>query len=1155
MPSFVIPGSSITHYECAYYSNAVYQPNLDAPLLSGWSWYGGERDKFEYCKNPDGGGFCTIALAKNNEILIVTRGTINGSKDLWQDFQIFIGSTTLYYNEAVKFVNNVTSTKMSQFVIKGFTGHSLGGYISEQLSAKFLGTQAVTFDSPGLPDNLVNQIIKSNPNFANNVATYNSAPNIINALYPHYGKTYRLYPDYKVNSGGLLDGLPDFSLQQHSIADLLAQFSNITFIPNIYGNMSSLWDTAWLSSFKSSSDYRIVNLIKNLVKAADAAFSNTPLQQKFYLNYNANPYYWEQNFDANNLNTAARYNSIVANYKGIDKSSLNDVGVLISGSNTISKAIWGSTNYADIINSTVNNDVVYLFSGNDNIFDPVGNDQYQFFLHNMRGNHTIYDQDGKGSLFFANIGCSVGKIIPLDGSYIFEPKNYDACKSGIEENSDGVTNLNWWRCYNKNIALYKPDSMPTYKIVKWAKYYKAQAECNKEFGGGYLSSGPVFYYDHKSDIFLFEKINNNQDLLISYNSRDQFFLFGQGAIIIKNFVNGSLGITLPSTSSLNFASATLGYTVGDMTSQSLECPQAMPWQVYGLEGDDNFIFYLGGAPCTMIGNLYGSKNYTAQVAVFPTYTNSNFTILGYKYGDLLDFSQVNINLDDIWYSMVDNSTSIFTLFSNFTITLPYSLGNVFFTLDRENVIDAADYYNITIPLALNIDYTYGEDYLESLTCFLSTYNITKSDSSTWFEVVGTTPITSLGVGDANGDGICDILSTNNANTLYVVYGNTTLPQQVSLSDLSLATGYYIINDKISSNTIGIGYIGDVNGDNITDIFAGSANLSPAISFGFVYFGTSSQVQLTKYTSYLNGVNGFMISGTASIGGSTKSPGDINGDGIADIVTGAAGTAYVIFGGHIGVPYNFNPSTLNGNNGFIFTKSNPSQQSNFGISATFIGDINNDGITDLAVSDTSAQNGNGEVYVLFGARSFTATMSTANLNGTNGFIVTGTSSQGYFGTLSTGTGDFNGDGINDLIAAASNGGTSNAGQITIFFGGRSNYITNFNSENGIIIEGNPGDMLGSQLAFADINNDGVAEIIASASDKVQIFFGTALQGWEPLSYTSTLTNCQMVTIYPLVSGNNFGKSISIGDVNNGGTVDLIIGDNNSVYVLYGETFFG
>jgi hypothetical protein len=90
-------------------------------------------------------------------------------------------------------------------------------------------------------------------------------------------------------------------------------------------------------------------------------------------------------------------------------------------------------------------------------------------------------------------------------------------------------------------------------------------------------------------------------------------------------------------------------------------------------------------------------------------------------------------------------------------------------------------------------------------------------------------------------------------------------------------------------------------------------------------------------------------------------GDINGDGIADIVmlnwrykrAGVAhlGRVAVVFGTDEGFPADVDMTTLDGTNGFVLSGAEADQR--LGLDAAFIGDVNGDGFDDLAVNDDCA----------------------------------------------------------------------------------------------------------------------------------------------------------------------------------------------------------
>jgi hypothetical protein len=204
--------------------------------------------------------------------------------------------------------------------------------------------------------------------------------------------------------------------------------------------------------------------------------------------------------------------------------------------------------------------------------------------------------------------------------------------------------------------------------------------------------------------------------------------------------------------------------------------------------------------------------------------------------------------------------------------------------------------------------------------------------------------------------------------------------------------------------------GDVNGDGISDIVigVGSSPFGAYVVFGGIMPYLSSYIVDTL----LNGTNGFKLTSTSSwFGNSVASAGDVNGDGVSDLVIGAyINTAYIIFGSRASFANPFTvDSLLNGANGFKFTSAGVFDSS-LGLSVTSAGDLNADGISDILVGTGSIN----ASYVVFGSRVLHTNPFNADalLNGTNGFKLNSNSLG--FGASVAGTGDINGDGISDAI---------------------------------------------------------------------------------------------------------------------------------------------
>ena len=113
--------------------------------------------------------------------------------------------------------------------------------------------------------------------------------------------------------------------------------------------------------------------------------------------------------------------------------------------------------------------------------------------------------------------------------------------------------------------------------------------------------------------------------------------------------------------------------------------------------------------------------------------------------------------------------------------------------------------------------------------------------------------------------------------------------------------------------------GDVNGDGIDDFIIGADGADPNGNIGagesYVVFGSNAGFGASLELSALDGTNGFVINGIDrddDSGVSVSAAGDVNGDGIDDIIIGAiradpngnnfAGESYVVFGSTTAVSY-------------------------------------------------------------------------------------------------------------------------------------------------------------------------------------------------------------------------------------------------------------
>jgi len=347
------------------------------------------------------------------------------------------------------------------------------------------------------------------------------------------------------------------------------------------------------------------------------------------------------------------------------------------------------------------------------------------------------------------------------------------------------------------------------------------------------------------------------------------------------------------------------------------------------------------------------------------------------------------------------------------------------------------------------------------------------------------------------------------------------------------------NDALGTHMVS----GDFDGDGYDDLAVSAIGEQPGSSKGgavFIYKGTMNGLVAWTYLKEAN-FRGATPGSIDQFGGSLAA-GDVDGDGITDLVVGAPfygsstqGAVFVFKGGRgglVAMAGPIMPSTLGGTN---------TSETMFG-QAVAVGKFYGGTKPYIAVgapyftpSGASGSRGQVSTFSLSGS---TATF-VENLHPDQDGIAINSGMFGY----ALAAGDMNMDGIDDLMVGAPAIGVG-TGNVAPFFG----HATNMTSGTPLSLYNatlQTGDRFGIALAYGNTAGGGSPELVVGASARggagmVFTFepFPVGTSGW--VIENQNAYKQSDITGQAGKTGDNFGAAVAIGDIDGDYYLDVVVG---------------